>query len=366
MAKLAHHFAPGTTPLSPPHMYLADTLLDLYGEDLRARAFVFPDAERGNELCLRPDFTVPIALAHAAGGWNRAAAYAYQGLVYRRQPQGLGRPIEYLQAGIERFGDAPEVCAEADAEVFVAIWTGLRELGVSPSAVIGDLSIPFALLDAMDVPTRRRDALRRHFWRPSRFQDLLRRALVPAGPSQTRMDLLKAAGGEDPVAGVSELITQAGEPIGQRTPEEVIERSCALLAAGEEPPMTDVQVRVIDEMLAIHGSAPTAVKAMRAQLDAAGLSGAPTTAVDRFEARLDALARHGIDPASLTFDAIFGRNLEYYDGFVFELRAAGSHTHPPLAGGGRYDAMTTRLGASRPVSAVGGMVRPEAVLEMRA
>ena len=40
----------------------------------------------------------------------------------------------------------------------------------------------------------------------------------------------------------------------------------------------------------------------------------------------------------------------------------GVKLHPPLAGGGRYDAMTVRLGAARPVPAVGGMIRPEAVL----
>ena len=38
---------------------------------------------------------------------------------------------------------------------------------------------------------------------------------------------------------------------------------------------------------------------------------------------------------------------------------------PPLAGGGRYDAMTRRLGAAAPVPAVGAMIRPEAVIAAR-
>ena len=99
----------------------------------------------------------------------------------------------------------------------------------------------------------------------------------------------------------------------------------------------------------------------------AGIAGAAGVgigpAVDRFEARLAALEAEGIDDrGALAFDAAFGRNLEYYDGFVFELRAPGGAAHPPLAGGGRYDAMTVRLGARAPVPAVGGMIRPEAVL----
>ncbi|MEM7745034.1 MAG: ATP phosphoribosyltransferase regulatory subunit, partial [Pseudomonadota bacterium] len=90
----------GYTPVAPPHLYLGETLLSLYGEDLRARAFLFADAERDNELCLRPDFTVPVALVHRKQGWDQPGAYSYQGPVFRRQQRGLGRPVEYQQAGI--------------------------------------------------------------------------------------------------------------------------------------------------------------------------------------------------------------------------------------------------------------------------
>src|SRR5699024_7006980 len=89
LATLSGLFAEaGHAPVAVPHLYLGETLLDLYGEDLRARAFLIPDAERHNELALRPDFTVPVALAHGAGGWERHAAYSYQGPVFRRQPPG--------------------------------------------------------------------------------------------------------------------------------------------------------------------------------------------------------------------------------------------------------------------------------------
>ena len=77
--------------------------------------------------------------------------------------------------------------------------------------------------------------------------------------------------------------------------------------------------------------------------------------------RLAALEMAGIATADLPFDADFGRKLEYYDGVVFEVAAAG-RPDLPLAGGGRYDSMTARLGAVPPVPAVGGMVRPEAAL----
>ena len=82
-------------------------------------------------------------------------------------------------------------------------------------------------------------------------------------------------------------------------------------------------------------------------------------AVDRLARRLDALSRRGIAVETLDFEASHGRStLEYYDGFVFSFHAEGCPDLPPIATGGRYDALT-REGASIP--AVGGVIRPALV-----
>jgi len=353
----------GHEPLAPPYLSPAERLLDVYGEDLRARAFIFADPERGNELCLRPDFTGPVALAHGAGGWDRRAAYAYQGPVFRNQPPGLGRPVEYSQAGVERFGDAD--AARADAIIFALLHRGLAALGIGrPVATIGDLSIPFALLDALEMPARRRAALRRHFWRPARFQALLERAQTPPRPSPERQALIAAVGGSHPRRAVASLMMAAGEPVGIRQPDEIAARAEMLAAQAADPPMPAADAALIGELLAISGPALEAPARLRRLTEAAGLDLSAT--LERFEARLAAIEAEGVATVNLHYDAAFGRNLEYYDGFVFELNAPGDTSHPPLAGGGRYDAMTARLGADAPVPAVGGMIRPEAVLEARA
>lgn len=345
--------------LSPPYVFLADTLIDVYGEDLRPRAFIFPDPGRGNELCLRPDFTVPVTLAHAEGGWDRSAAYSYQGPVFRNQPQGMSRPVEYVQAGIERFGDRDETAA--DAAVFVLLHRALAALGVGrPQATIGDLSIPFALLDALPMPPRRRAALRRHFWRRERFQNLLARAQQPTVSTTTRTAMLQAAGAPDRIAA---MMAEAGERVGVRTVGDVAERAGALLAEQEDPPMPAGDAALIDDLMAIKGPARDVSQRLRALTDRVGIDIGAT--IDTFERRLSLIEAAGVPPDDLVFDASFGRNLEYYDGFVFEMRANGVGDHPPLSGGGRYDALTRRLGAATPVPAVGGMIRPEAVLEAR-
>ena len=55
--------AEGAVPVEADILQPAETLLDLYGEDIRARAYVTTDPLRG-EMMLRPDFTVPVVQAH--------------------------------------------------------------------------------------------------------------------------------------------------------------------------------------------------------------------------------------------------------------------------------------------------------------
>ena len=90
-------------------------------------------------------------------------------------------------------------------------------------------------------------------------------------------------------------------------------------------------------------------------------------AVDVFETRLGALEDHGISLATLEFEGSYGRtNMEYYDGFVFGFYAEGHHDLPPVASGGRYDALTRVLGQGRAIPAVGGVIRPDLTLMLGA
>jgi len=361
LATLAGRFAAaGYAPVTTAHLFEAETLIDLYGEDIRARAFLFPGSGGGGELCLRPDFTVPVVRAHGQDGWERAARYNYQGPVFRRQPPGSTRPMEYLQAGVEYLG-APDP-AEAEAQVFTLILAGLDALGAGPlSVATGDLGIAFALLDALPMPDRRRHQLRRHFWRPKRFHALITEAVAgpkPLGPLRAR--LIQAARGPAPAESIAALSTKAGEALGLREIDEIVARSLALAETASDPAMPAEQAELIETALSIKGPAGNALARLRALTAIGGVD--ITGALDRFEARLGALDRAGVDAAALPFDAAFGRNLEYYEGFVFEVTAEGRPELPPLAGGGRYDAMTRRLGAASPVPAVGAMIRPEAVI----
>jgi ATP phosphoribosyltransferase regulatory subunit len=83
------------------------------------------------------------------------------------------------------------------------------------------------------------------------------------------------------------------------------------------------------------------------------------------EGRLGAIESLGIDPARVTFAAHFGRNMEYYTGFVFELWSRDAEGPVQVAGGGRYDGLLEALGAGRSIPAIGCAIRTERVLAAR-
>ena len=71
-----------------------------------------------------------------------------------------------------------------------------------------------------------------------------------------------------------------------------------------------------------------------------------------------ALKAEGLPADRLRFATAFGRAFGYYDGFLFEVRSAALDAERPVAAVGRYDGLLARLGARRPLGAVGCMVRP--------
>jgi ATP phosphoribosyltransferase regulatory subunit len=344
----------GAVPVDAPLMLSADLLLDLYGEDIRARAYTTDDPDRG-EMMLRPDFTVPVVQAHMTHG-AEPARYTYLGEVFRKQPAGSGRPSEYLQLGFELFGgDDP---AKADAEVFALFHAALASLGLRP--VTGDMGVLLAAIECLSTTPPRKAALRRHVWRPRRFRALLDRytgrAPMPAG----RVELLKSVA----VKGVDAVIAAAGTESGLRTRGEVEARIARLREDAATPPIAAAEAEVLGAILSLRSNLVDACeRLLDMSVDMPGLS----PVVERFAARTEALSAAGIDTTSLAFEAAFGRTtMEYYDGFVFGFLAPGRPDLPPVATGGRYDALTALLGQGRAIPAVGGVIRPEIVHALKA
>lgn len=339
--------AAGATPVEADILQPAETLLDLYGEEIRGRAYVTSDALRGEQM-LRPDFTVPVVQKHMESG-AEPARYTYSGKVFRRQEDDPARSNEYLQVGYEIFEKAqPEA---ADAEVFALISSVLRGLPVR--AATGDIGILTAAIAGLRTTERRKAALMRHIWRPRRFRALIERF---SGRSEEPAERAALIAAKDPFAG-------AGPMVGKRTRGEIEARIEALRIDAETGPLAQGEIELMDAILAVQESLPNALEHLR---DIAVDMPLIFEATERLARRTGALAARGVDVDNLAFEASYGRaSMEYYDGFVFGFYAEARADLPPVASGGRYDALTRRLGQGGEIPAVGGVVRPGLMLQLK-
>jgi ATP phosphoribosyltransferase regulatory subunit len=339
--------AAGALPVETSVLQPAELLLDLYGEDIRARAYVTSDALRGEQM-LRPDFTVPVVQMHMQHG-AEPARYTYSGEVFRRQEDDASRANEYLQVGYEIFErDAPH---EADAEVFALMSSVLR--GLPLRAATGDIGILMAAVEGLRTTARRKAALRRHIWRPKRFRTLIDRFSGRSEVPASRLALLAAA---DPFA-------QAAPEIGLRGRREIEARIAALREDAAEGPLGAGEVALMEAILAVQETLPNALEQLS---DIAVDMPAIAKAVEGLRRRTGALAARGVDVAQLAFEGSYGRaSMEYYDGFVFGFYAEARADLPPVASGGRYDALTRQLGQGTEIPAVGGVVRPGLMLGLK-
>jgi len=325
----------------------AEVLLDLYGEDIRARAYVTSDPERG-EMMLRPDFTVPVVQCHMAGD-GLPASYTYLGEVFRKQDDNPQRSSEYMQVGYEVFGGAD--AAAADADVFANFSEQLKEYDLR--AATGDIGILVDAVRGLNTTERRRGALLRHIWRPRRFRALLNR--FSAGGTALR---------EANIARVrANLADEAAPFTGLRTQSEINARIKALEEDAEQPPVSEGEVELLDDILSLKETVPNVLSALRdIAVDMPAISGAVT----RLDRRSEALSKRGVDVDHLDFEASYGRTaMEYSDGFVFGFYAEARPDLPPVAPGGRYDALTAVLGQGAGVPAVGGVMRPDLMLALK-
>lgn len=340
---LASFEASGALRVEADILQPAATLLDLYGEDIRARAYTTQDPVLG-EAMLRPDFTIPVVQMHMDEG-AEPARYTYAGKVFRAQEEAAHRASEYFQVGFELF-DGSDIAA-ADAEVFSMFYNILQPEGLQ--AATGDLGVLLAAVKGLRTSDRRKSALLRHIWRPQRFRALLERFSGRAPAPEGREKLL-AKGGTDCDAPL----------IGLRGQDEIDARVKALRLDATVPDISRQEVEIVEDILNLR---ETTTNVLARLGDFTVDMPAISDAVDRLEQRCEALAQRGIDPAHLDFEGSYGRTtLEYYDGFVFGFYAKSRPDLAPVATGGRYDALTRMLG--RAIPAVGGVIRPDLILAL--
>lgn len=358
----------GYERVAPSIIQPADVFLDVVGESLRARTYVFTDQE-GAELCLRPDLTLPacrIYLERHADA-EAPARLCYNGSAFRFQPGGgsAAHPREFRQAGLESFAAADATAA--DVEVLLLTLKAIRIAGVSQIQLrTGDIGLFAALLDKLDMPERWRVRLRHLFWRPEAFRaELKRLSSAPAAAIEglppelvATLDPADPARAEELVA--QYLDTQSIDVVGVRTAGEIAENLLSAVADARSRPLQKKTVDVIEQYLAISGPVGSIAAKITALTQANGID--LSAALATFERRLALISVGGFAIEDADFSAEFGRSFSYYTGFVFEVLSPKLGAKSPLAGGGRYDGMLKIAGAPKDVPAVGAAIYTERVL----
>ncbi len=345
----------GFDHIAPDIIQPADIFLERSGEDIRARTFVFTDPS-GAELCLRPDLTVPACRYHLSHAKNPGAEarYCYLGPAFRFPDERLS-PQEFAQAGLEWFA-APDPVA-AEARILKLTIAALEAAGLTRFKVtLGDLGLFAALLEDTDMPERWRRRLRHHFWRPHAFRDLLEG--FTAGRAAKRSSISdivdRIGGGAERI--VEETLSTRNIPlVGGRDIGEIAGRLAGKAADRHETPLSKVKAEALNAYLAIAGEAANTGEAL------AGIAGGKrfAGARDYYARRLFEMEELGLNPRRFRFAATFGRDLEYYTGFVFQIEAETAHGPVSVAGGGRYDDLLADMGAPAKIPAVGCAIHTE-------
>jgi ATP phosphoribosyltransferase regulatory subunit len=351
-ALVVHYERAGYARVAPSILQPAEPFLDTSGEDIRRRMFLTTDPD-GNELCLRPDLTIPVSRDYLASpNAGEAAGFCYLGPVFRHRGEA---PAEFVQAGLESF--ARRDTAAADAEVFALGLEATAHYGIAtPEIRMGDVGLFAALIATLDLAPAWKRRLVKDFNRTGSLAHDLDQLTDPAALERPDYQgVLAAMAGSDPKAAhalVTDLLSIAGiNAVGGRSIGEIADRFLEQAALGASSGLPRATRALIEQFLAISGDPDEAADALRTLASENGLD--LSAALDLFESRTGFLAAQGVEVARIKFSTAFGRGLDYYTGFVFELHDAEQRVERQLVAGGRYDGLLTRLGAAEPIPAVG-------------
>jgi ATP phosphoribosyltransferase regulatory subunit len=341
----------GFSRIEPPALQPASIFLDMSGEEIRGRLFLTSGPD-GDELCLRPDYTIPVCLSYLASPEaGRQAQYSYLGPVFRAR---AGQRSEWRQSGLESYGRAD--AEAADAEIFALAMEAGEAAGAGALAVrFGDAGLFDRVLHALDLPDVLHRRLRRGLAQSRTLDSILDEAANGSAAQTGVLAALERADHEGAKALVEDLLAIAGiASVGGRSAGEIADRFLEQVSLRAESSAPAEKREALRRFLAIAGDPDSASRRLRALAADAKLDIAQ--ALDSFDQRTGFLAARGVAVERCVFAAAFVRDLDYYTGFVFEAVDPKRADGRPAIGGGRYDRLARRLGAAMDIPAVGAAI----------
>jgi ATP phosphoribosyltransferase regulatory subunit len=220
---------------------------------------------------------------------------------------------------------------------------------------LGDAHLFDRVLRALDLPDVWLRRLRRGLAHGRSVDAILTESGAGSGGQSGVLAALERADHAGAKALVEDLLAIAGiASVGGRSAGEIADRFLDQAAVRSGAGVPAEKRAVLQRFLAIQGDPDAALVQLRNLAAEAKLDiGA---ALDSFDQRTGFLEARGMKVGEYAFSAAFVRDLDYYTGFVFEAVDPRRADGRPIVGGGRYDGLARRLGASTDIPAVGAAI----------
>jgi ATP phosphoribosyltransferase regulatory subunit len=223
--------------------------------------------------------------------------------------------------------------------------------------LLGDPGLFSGLVNAMGLSDTAAIRLIRAFRSERALAVELERASNPADEDRHAKlaDLLGGLPDAEATGVLEELWRLSGiDPVGGRSAAEIVHRLAARAEAARAPRLSPAEADLIERFLNLRDTPQKVLDQAQGLAREAG--GDLGEALCQWDLRLKGLKANGVPDGALTLSTGFVRPFGYYDGMLFEIRSAALHADQPVAAGGRYDGLPSRLGGQP--GAVGCMVRP--------
>ena len=326
----------GFTLLEPEVLLDSNYIIERSGEKFRNSILTF-EREDGKSMCLRPDLTVASCISFLQK--KTASKIYYSGKAYRRSGK-KGNSFINHQLGIEILGSKNQI--QDDLKVVSTILNSIKKIrGKKIQIKVGDISLFKSLINSLEMPERWKLRLIRHFWRPSYFEELLKRLEKNTDIDAVTFDIDKKRFNEMKKMNQEQII--AGRSI-----SEILKRFDKKIKDPRSFSDGKKIVNIIKSFLKINCKLSKLDRKLISFVNQNNLKKNIFKDCKSIQ-NLKKLKQE------VFFIANFGRDLEYYTGIVFEVFSGNKE----IARGGRYDNLLKSLGSKRDIPAVGAAINLE-------
>jgi ATP phosphoribosyltransferase regulatory subunit len=316
-------------------------IIERSGELFKKSLLSFED-EDGKNFSLRPDLTISACLDYIKNIKRGEYKYTYFDQAYRRTfgAESLVRN----QLGCEIIGSNSK---KSEIEIINLIDSSLTKITGNKNIIkLNNLNLFNILVDSLKLPTRWKLRLKRHFWRPEYFKDLLLRL-------ETGSDLEKNVFELDKKSFLKMKKLNKDQKIAGRKISQILKRFEKKISE----PRSNIDGKKISKILKEYLRIECKLKDAKQILNKFEIKHKLNLKLENFN-----LFKLNIKNRETIFSTNTGRSVEYYTGLVFEIYKKSKKIN--LASGGRYDNLMQILGAKRKIPAIGGAINYDNLLKI--